>query len=178
MGGTDRFIGQTSPYQIDKVVDSVGIEARFEKLYKVVKNSNLYGTMEVFEAGTLVNAEDKFYPAGSSFTVVLTPDDESYQCSSAQILLPGSGSSAVSLVIDDKGKASYSIPAGLVATDLVFIAHFEKKKYKVTLDRTPDAGGMAELWVGDKATGTLLASLAKDDSAPRSRWTMWNTELL
>ena len=164
MGGTDRFIGQTSPYQIDKVVDSVGIEARFEKLYKVVKNSNLYGTMEVFEAGSLVNAEDKFYPAGSSFTVVLTPDDESYQCSSAQILLPGSGSSAVSLVIDDKGKASYSIPAGLVATDLVFIAHFEKKKYKVTLDRTPDAGGMAELWVGDKATGTLLASLAKDDS--------------
>lgn len=44
------------------MVDSVGIEARFEKLYKVVKNSNLYGTMEVFEAGTLVNAEDKFYP--------------------------------------------------------------------------------------------------------------------
>ena len=164
MGGADRFIGQTFPYQIDKVVDSVGIEARFEKLYKVVKSVNLHGTMEVFEAGTFVNAENKFYPAGSSFTVVLIPDDESYRCSSAQILLPGSGSSAVSLVIDDKGKASYSIPAGLVATDLTFIAHFEKKKYKVTLDRTPDEGGMAELWVGDKATGTLLASLAKDDS--------------
>lgn len=165
MGGADRFAGQTSPYQIDKVVDSVGIEARFEKLYKVVKNASVHGTMDVFEAGTTVSAEGSFYPAGSAFAVHLLPADESFTCTSAQVLLPGSGTSAVSLAVDDQGKAFYTIPNGLVATDLVFVAHFEKKKYNVTLNRTPDEGGTAELWQDNKATGTLLASLVKDDPA-------------
>ena len=164
MGGVDHFAGQTSPYRIDKVVDSVGIEARFEKMYKVEKNNTSHGTIDVFEAGTTVSAEGKFYPAGSAFTVRLIPMDESYKCSSAQILLPGSGSSAVPLTIDDAGYASYTIPNGLVATDLDFVAHFEKKKYKVTLNRTPVEGGTAELWAGDRTTGTLLASLAKDET--------------
>lgn len=163
MGSTDRFAGQASPYQIDKVVDSVGIEARFEKLYKVVKNANVHGTMDVFEAGTAVSAEGSFYPAGSAFDIHLLPADESYICTSAQVLLPGSGTSAVSLAVDDQGKAFYTIPNGLVATDLFFVAHFEKKKYNVTLNRTPDEGGTAELWQDNKATGTLLASLVKDD---------------
>lgn len=163
MGGADRFAGQTSPYQIDKVVDSVGIEARFEKLYKVVKNANVHGTMDVFEAGTTVSAEGSFYPAGSAFDIHLLPTDESYICTSAQVLLPGSGTSAVSLAVDDQGRAFYTIPNGLVATDLFFVAHFEKKKYNVTLNRTPDEGGTAELWQDNKATGTLLASLVKDD---------------
>lgn len=165
MGNIDRFAGQTEPYQIDKVVDSVGIEAHFEKMYKVVKNVSSHGTMEIFEAGTTVSAEGLFYPAGSSFDVHLVPADESYKCTSVQILLPGSGISAVSLTIDDKGNAFYTIPTGLVATDLAFVAHFEKKKYTVTLNRLPIEGGAAELWVGDKATGTLLASLVKDESA-------------
>lgn len=163
MGGVDRFAGQVSPYRIDGVVDSVGIEARFEKMYKVVKNVSPNGTFEVFETGTTVSAEGTFYPAGSAFTVVILPQDESYRCASAQVLLPGSGASAINLPVNDEGKAFYTIPDGLVATDLVFVVHFEKKKYKVVLNRTPGEGGTAELWAGDKATGTLLASLTKDD---------------
>lgn len=165
MGGIDRLAGQESPYQIDKVVDSVGIEARFEKLYKVIKNPSVNGTIDVYEAGTVVSAEGSFYPAGSAFTIHLLPADESYRCISAQLLLPGSGSSVIYLNVDSEGKAIYTIPDGLVATDLVFVAHFEKKKYKVTLNRTPGEGGTAELWEGNKVTGSLLADLAKDDPA-------------
>lgn len=165
MKGGDCFAGQVAPYQIDKVVDSVGIEARFEKMYKVLQNAGLYGTMEVCKAGTDESAEGKFYPVGTAFSVRLVPQDDSYKCSSVQILLPGSGASAISLVIDDFGQAFYTIPDGLEATDLVFVPRFEKKKYKVTLNRTPSEGGTAELWEGDKVTGTLLASLAKDELA-------------
>lgn len=151
-----------SPHQIAKVTDSVGIEARFEKIYKVVKNAASHGTLEVYEEGTLNDAEGKYYPAGTEFTIRVTPEDQSYKCSSVRILFPGTATLPASIGINAEGVGSYTIPAALVATDLNFIATFEKKKYKVSLKRTPQEGGSAEVWKGKKPTGSLLLSLNKD----------------
>lgn len=162
MGHVDQFVGQTSPYQIGKVTDPVGIEARFEKIYKVVKNATSHGTLEVYEKGTVNDAEGKCYPAGTEFTIRVTPEDISYKCSSVRILFPGTATLSASIGINAEGVGSYTIPAALVATDLNFMATFEKKKYKVSLKRTPQEGGSAEVWKGKKPTGSLLLSLNKD----------------
>lgn len=159
MGGTDRLQGQTSPYHIDKVVDSVGIEAVFSRRYRILKNTVEHGTLSVTEVTAAADATGNYYPEGTRFAVQVAPQDNSYECTGVTLLFPGTALSPVSLTLDGDGKAAYTIPAGLTAKDITFSALFGKKKYNVVLKRVPPQGGSAEVWLGEKPSGTLLAQL-------------------
>lgn len=159
MGGVDRLQGQMKPYHLDKITDSVGIEARFERLYKVLQDAATNGTFSVTEMGTTTNAVGNMYTEGRSFAVSVSPVDESFECTGVSVSFPGSGLTPVNLPVNAEGKATYTIPAGLVAKDLVFNAAFTRKTFKVALKKTPANGGDAEVWIGAKPAGTLLLNL-------------------
>lgn len=165
MGGTDRLAGQTEPYHIDKMVDSVGIEARFSRRYRILRNAVANGSVNVKETVEAADATGKYYPAGTRFEVQVVPADESYECTGITLFFPGVSLSSTSLTPDSEGKASYTIPDGLPARDINFSASFRKKKCRVVLKRMPQEGGSAEVWSGDKSSGSLLVELQKDDPA-------------
>lgn len=165
MGGNDRFTGQTVPYHIDKVVDSVGIEAHFSKRYRILKeNPVANGALEVWEADGLTDADGRFYPEKTLFRLKVIPVDETYACTYAGIYFPGAALTPVTLTPDADGNAVYTVPEGLEAKDITFTAVFEKKKFKVLLKREPAEGGSAEVWMGEKPAGTLLLQLVEGDT--------------
>ncbi|NCE71984.1 gliding motility-associated C-terminal domain-containing protein [Odoribacter sp. Z80] len=164
MGGIDRIQGQPQPCHLDKITDSVGIEARFERLYKIVKAPSSNGVLSIVETGTTTDADGKFYPQGQSFSISVVPADKDYECKKVVVVAPGFNLSRT-LVLDSQGKVTYVIPDKCVAKDLLVEAVFAKKTCQVTLKKTPANGGSAEIWIGEKdGGGTLLLDLKSTDT--------------
>lgn len=164
MGGVDRLLGQTSPYHVDHITDSVGIEAHFSRRYRIVRGTVTAGTLTIHEAGTATDAVGQYYAAGQSFAVKMTPVSEAYACTNAVVYFPGSTIASQPLTWDADGNATYTIPAGLAAKDVAFSVTFEKKEYRVTLKKLPAEGGEAEVWNGvNSGGGTLLLHLGQAD---------------
>ncbi len=159
MGGVNLFKNQVSPYEISKVTDSVGIEMRMTRLYKIQKDVVGAGDIEIREFGQSVSAVDGLFPANTIFQITVSPQDDSYECVSLQAMHSMGGNAFI-----PSAGGLYSINPSLTQYDIVIRAEFALKTHEVFVQREPVGGGNAVLYQGDKSSGgILLLELANDD---------------
>ncbi|MDR1755821.1 MAG: gliding motility-associated C-terminal domain-containing protein, partial [Culturomica sp.] len=128
-GKTDALYGQSAPYHIANVQDSVGLSAWFSRRYKVILGTTANGTLHIREDGSgSVVSSGTTYAAGQTFTISVAPAP-GYTCTATYVLLqPGN---VIIPVVLTSNEGTYTIPTGADYRDAEFMAEFALKTYTV-----------------------------------------------